>query len=125
MKNRSSARPSRSFAVLATCMLAMPTVACIMGYITIGSREDLNFAAPYLIVGAGLGVLHLILRPLLRLITAPLGCLTLGLSGTAIDVALIYLSARILPSFQLPGLLYALLTALLINGVCAVVAGRS
>ena len=121
---RSSARPSRSFVVLATCILAAPTVACMMRLIEIRSRADLPPTAPYLAVGAALGVLHLVLRPLLRLLTAPLGCLTLGLSGTVIDVALIYLSARLFPAFQVPSLLYACLTALLINGVCAFAAGR-
>ena len=122
---RSSARPSRSFVVMATCILAAPTVACIMQFISIHSQAELKLAVPYLIVGAALGIAHLILRPVLRLITAPLGCLTLGLSGTAIDVALIYLSAQVLPAFQVPSLLYALLTAILINAVCAILTGRS
>ena len=121
---RISARPSRVFVVMATCMLAVPTVACIMQFISIRSQRDLELAVPYLIVGAALGLAHLILRPLLRLLTAPLGCLTFGLSGTVIDVALIYLSARVLPAFQVPSLLYALLTAILINGICAFAAGR-
>ena len=116
---RSSARPSRSFVVMATCILAVPTVACIMQFISIHSQAELKLAVPYLIVGTALGIAHLILRPVLRLITAPLGCLTFGLSGTAIDVGLIYLSARVLPTFQVPSLLYALLTAILINGICA------
>ena len=121
---RSSARPSRSFVVMATCILAVPTVACIMQFISIHSQAELKLAVPYLIVGAALGIAHLILRPVLRLITAPLGCLTFGLSGTAIDVGLIYLSARVLPAFQVPSLLYALLTAILINGICAFAGGR-
>ena len=121
---RISARPSRGFVVMATCMLAVPTVACIMQFISIRSQRDLELAVPYLIVGAALGLAHLILRPLLRLLTAPLGCLTFGLSGTVIDVALIYLSARALPTFQVPSLLYALLTAILINGICAFAGGR-
>ena len=121
---RISARPSRGFVVMATCMLAVPTVACIMQFISIRSQRDLELAVPYLIVGAALGLAHLILRPLLRLLTAPLGCLTFGLSGTVIDVALIYLRARVLPAFQVPSLLYALLTAILINGICAFAAGR-
>lgn len=121
---RSPARPSRSFVVMATCILAVPTVACIMQFISIHDQTDLEMAVPYLIVGAALGIAHLILRPLLRLITAPLGCLTFGLSGTVIDVGLIYLSARVLPVFQVPSLLYALLTAILINGICAFAAGR-
>ena len=122
---RSSARPSRSIVVMFTCILAAPTVACIMQFISIHNQVDLKLAAPYLIVGAALGVAHLILRPLLRLITAPLGCLTFGLSGTVIDVGLIYLSARVLPTFQVPSLIYALLTAILINAVCAILTGRS
>ena len=121
---RSSARPSRSFVVMATCILAVPTVACIMQFISIHSQAELKLAVPYLIVGAALGIAHLILRPVLRLITAPLGCLTFGLSGTVIDVALIYLSARLFPAFQVPSLLYALLTAILINGICAFAGGR-
>ena len=121
---RSSTRPSRSFVVMATCILAAPTVACIMQFISIHSQAELKLAVPYLIVGAALGIAHLILRPVLRLITAPLGCLTFGLSGTAIDVGLIYLSARVLPAFQVPSLLYALLTAILINGICAFAGGR-
>lgn len=121
---RSPARPSRSFVVMATCILAVPTVACIMQFISIHSQAELKLAVPYLIVGAALGIAHLILRPVLRLITAPLGCLTFGLSGTAIDVGLIYLSARVLPAFQVPSLLYALLTAILINGICAFAGGR-
>ena len=121
---RSPARPSRSFVVMATCIQAVPTVACIMQFISIHSQAELKLAVPYLIVGAALGIAHLILRPVLRLITAPLGCLTFGLSGTVIDVALIYLSARALPTFQVPSLLYALLTAILINGICAFAGGR-
>ena len=122
---RSSARPSRSVVVMLTCVLAAPTVACIMELLTIRNQAELRLATPYLIVGAVLGVAHLILRPVLRLITAPLGCLTFGLSGTVIDVGLIYLSARVLPTFQVPSLLYALLTAILINAVCAILTGRS
>ena len=122
---RSSARPSRSIVVMLTCILAAPTVACIMEFLTIRNQAELKLALPYLVVGAALGVAHLILRPLLRLITAPLGCLTFGLSGTVIDVGLIYLSARVLPTFQVPSLIYALLTAILINAVCAILTGRS
>ena len=122
---KSSARPSRSIVVMLTCILAAPTVACIMEFLTIRNQAELKLALPYLVVGAALGVAHLILRPLLRLITAPLGCLTFGLSGTVIDVGLIYLSARVLPTFQVPSLIYALLTAILINAVCAILTGRS
>ena len=71
-----------------------------------------------------LGIAHLILRPLLRIITAPLGCLTFGLSGTAIDVLLIYIADRFVKDFDVPGFMFALLTALLINTVTAFVGAR-
>lgn len=114
--------PSRWALVFLTCVLAVPTVACMM----YGTPDtiDLPTFAPLLAAGTLLGLAHIFLRPLLRLVTAPLGCLTLGLSGTAIDVALIYVCAYFVQGFYVPGFLYALLTALLINAVCAFVGGR-
>ena len=117
-----SVRPSRSVISLLTCVLAVPTVSGMLyGVPDFQSREAL---LPYLAVDAVLGAAHIVLRPILRLITAPLGCLTLGLSGTAIDVALIYLSARLVRGFPAPGFLCALLTALLINAVVALTCRR-
>lgn len=121
---RSSARPGRGFVIMATCALALPTVACIMRIIEIRGEADLALAKPYLLAGLALGLAHLLLRPVLRLLTAPLGCLTFGLSGTAIDVGLIYLCARLLPAFQVPSLLFALLSAMLINTICAFAGAR-
>lgn len=112
-------RSGGGFLVLLCCVLAMPTVACIMGRLE-WTADKASFA-PYLTSGAILGLAHLILRPLLRLITLPLGCLTLGLSGTLIDIALIYLSAGLVRDFAVPSLLYAALTALLINVVSALI----
>ena len=114
--------PPRRTLVFLTCLLAVPTVSHLM----YGAPDMSDMAAmrPYLIVGAALGLSHLILRPILRLITAPLGCLTLGLSGTAIDLGLIYLSVRVVPDFPAPEFLCALLTALLVNAISAAVAKR-
>ena len=114
--------PPRRTLVFLTCLLAVPTVS----YLIYGAPDmsDIEMMKPYLMVGAALGALHLILRPLLRLITAPLGCLTFGLSGTAIDVALIYLSARVVSGFPTPEFPCAILTALLINGISAIVIHR-
>lgn len=115
-------KPARAALILATCVLAVPTVACLM----YGAPERMNFeiVAPMLAAGAVLGLSHLILRPLLRLITAPLGCITFGLSGTAIDIALIYLSAGFVPYFFVPNFSYALLTALAINAIIAFTGAR-
>ena len=119
---RRNSKAPRGTLIFCCCVLAVPTVYCILnGW---PERLDLNAFAPLLATGAVLGVAHLILRPLLRIITAPLGCLTFGLSGTAIDVALIYLSARLVPGFPTPAFLCALLTALLINAVVALTCRR-
>ena len=114
--------PARRTLVFLTCVLAVPTVSHLM--YGIPDMSDRAEVAPFLLVGAALGVLHLLLRPILRMISAPLGCLTLGLSGMVIDVGLIYLSVRVVPGFPAPEFLYALLTALVINAVSAIVSGR-
>lgn len=103
------------FVVLFACILAVPTVAIIMGELP--KTRNWEVYLPCIAAGAVLGAAHLILRPLLRLVTLPLGCITLGLSGTLIDVGLIYLSAAFIDGFAVPSLLYALLTALLVNAV--------
>ena len=104
------------------CTLAVPTVAMMAGMY--GRRPTLEAAAPALVTGALLGIAHIVLRPVLRFISAPLGCLTLGLFGMVIDVGLLYGCAYFVEGFSVPGLLYAVLTAALINAVCAVAAGR-
>ena len=108
--------------ILVCCVLAVPTVVQIMGYYP--PEWDMQALRPALLVGGVLGLAHIALRPILRLLFAPVGCLTLGLFGLVIDVGLIYLSASFVQGFVVPGFLYALLTALAINAICAVAAGR-
>ena len=115
-------RGGRSGLILLCCVLAVPTVAQVMGIY--GPDLSVEALRPALLVGALLGAAHLILRPVLRLLFAPVGCLTFGLFGLVIDVALIYASAALVEGFVVPGFLYALLTALVINAICAVAAGR-
>ena len=111
-----------AFLLLLTCIFAVPTVACLMKRLSWDFDPDTWL--PFLLVGAILGLAHIILRPILRLITLPLGCLSFGLSGTVIDVALLYLSGNFVRGFEMPGLLYALLTAATINVISAVVGRR-
>ena len=108
--------------IFLTCPLAVPTVAAMTGMYGASPTPEQMF--PALAVGALLGVAHQVLRPVLRVLFAPLGCLTLGAFGMVIDVALLYGCDRLVEGFRIPGLLYAVLTAVLINAVCAVAAGR-
>ena len=114
--------PNRWSIVFLCCTLAVPTVAMLMG--CYGGTPSLEQATPALVTGALLGVAHLVLRPVLRVVFAPVGCLTLGLFGLVIDVGLLYGCDYLVKDFEVPGFLYALLTAMLINAVCAVAAGR-
>lgn len=113
---------SRWLLIFLCCTLAVPTVGVLMGLVP----PDVNpeAAKPALLVGALLGLAHLLLRPVLRLLFAPVGCLTLGLFGLAIDIGLIYFCASFVEGFYVPSFLYALLTAMLINGINAIAAGR-
>ena len=121
-KERDNRRGSPWVLVMLCCILAVPTVGELLGYYP----DGLDFMAlrPAFVTGALLGVAHVVLRPVLRLLFAPVGCLTLGLFGLVIDLALIYLSAFFVEGFAVPSFTYALFTALLINAICAIVAGR-
>ena len=94
------------------CTAAVPTTAMLLYGAAFPSLAAL---APYLATGAALGALHLLARPVLRVLFAPLGCLTFGLAGTGIDIALIYFAGYIVDGFYAPSIWYALVTALLIN----------
>ena len=115
-------RGGRWTLIFLCCTLAVPTVAIMFGMYK--GQITLDALKPALVTGALLGVAHLVLRPVLRLLSAPLGCLTLGLFGLVIDVGLIYACDHLVKGFAVPGPLYAVLTAVLINTICAVAAGR-
>ena len=123
MRNRKS-----PFTVFLCCTLAVPTCGVLVGDLNIDQAMELELLIeilrPWLAVGALLGLAHILLRPVLRMLSAPLGCLTLGFFGFVIDVGMIYACAYLVDGFQISGLLYAVLTAILINVISAVV-GRS
>ena len=122
MKRRKS-----PFLVFLCCVLAVPTCGVLVGDLVLPgpwTEATLSLLRPWLTVGVLLGAAHLLVRPILRLLSAPIGCLTLGLFGLVIDVALIYVCAHFVEGFAVSGLLYAVLTAILINTICAIVGSR-
>ena len=121
-KNDERRKASRGLLIFVCCTLAVPMMGELMGFYPNGL--DFEALRPAFLTGALLGVAHIFLRPILRLLSAPIGCLTLGLFGLVIDLGLIYFCAYFVEGFEVPGFLYALLTALLINIICAIVAGR-
>ena len=107
------------FYVFLTCLLSVPTGAYLLPGLVCEKPESA------LLAGAMLGAEHMILRPILRFLSAPLGCLTLGLAGLVIDVGLIYLADSLVPGFTVTSFTHAILLALFINTICAIVGGRS
>lgn len=100
----------------------VPVVAClivvpIMAYLTSWFTVDGFVSA--LCAGAVLGALHLFVAPILKLISKPLGCLTLGLAYFAIDVLLIYLAGMLLGGFEVNGIIGPIVTAAIINALSA------
>jgi putative membrane protein len=55
---------------------------------------------PFLVVVV-LSLLNSFLRPLLKLLTLPLNCLTFGIVGTIINLLLFYLAFRLTPGFEI------------------------
>jgi putative membrane protein len=70
----------------------------------------------YLWVAALLAGVNVVLGPLLRLVTAPLVAVTLGLSSLVVNGVLVLVTDWLSPSFQVDGLGTAVLAAFLISG---------
>lgn len=104
---------SNALLVFLVCLLGVPLAASVL--------PGLHAATPEvaLLAGALLGAFHVVLRPVLRLVTMPLGCITLGLFGFAIDVGLLYACSHFVEGFYIESLFPAVLTALFINALCA------
>ena len=121
-------RRRNPFLVFLCCVLAVPTCGALLGELTLPAGQwdesTLMLLRPWLGVGTLLGIAHLFIWPILRALSAPLGCLTLGLFGFAIDVGLIYGCAYLVPGFEISGPLYAILTAIVINTICAITSSK-
>ena len=111
-------RITRCTFVFFCCVLAIPTCVYAFGILR---ASELQAAVA---AGTLLGCAHVLLRPLLRFVTWPLGCVTFGLSGFAIDTGLIYACDYLRDGFAVPGLWQAALSALLVNAACLIVGGR-
>ena len=111
-------RGNRYAIVFLCCLLAMPTCVKLLP----GFRAESLTAA--FAAGALLGAAHLVIRPLIRVLTAPIGCLTLGLIQPMIDTLLIYGCSRLCPGFTAGNIVETLLAVALINITTFIAAGR-
>ena len=111
------ARPGGIAVTFLCCVLGVPTCAKLIPGI---AAADVMAG---LQAGVLLGVAYLLLRPALKLLTLPIGCLTLGLTNFAIDVGLLYGCAYLIEGFSVENVIAAVGTAVLINGISAFAGG--
>ena len=111
------ARPGGIAVTFLCCGLGVPTCAKLIPGI---AAADVMAG---LQAGVLLGVAYLLLRPALKLLTLPIGCLTLGLTNFAIDVGLLYGCAYLIEGFSVENVIAAVGTAVLINGISAFAGG--
>lgn len=67
-----------------------------------------------------LGIVNAVIAPILKLITLPLNCMTLGLVGLLINVFMFWLAASLVPGFHIHGFWAAVFGSLvmgLLNGI--------
>lgn len=67
-----------------------------------------------------LGLVNLIIRPIVRLLTLPLNLITLGLFGWVINAGMLWLVSLVVPGFQVSGFVPALEGAVLLAVISGV-----
>jgi putative membrane protein len=78
-----------------------------------------------LVVAAVLGILNVLVKPLLVLLTIPITILTLGLFLLVINTILILLADWLVPGFNVDGFWWALIFSILLSLVNSVFGGLS
>ncbi|MEX2033210.1 MAG: phage holin family protein [Candidatus Colwellbacteria bacterium] len=79
----------------------------------------------FAVVVAVLTLIHLFIRPLIRIALTPLIILTLGLAGILVNALTLYLLDLILPAVAINGLLPLLLTTLIVSVTSTIFATTS
>lgn len=92
--------------------LASALVVIIASYLLPGVHVDSFMTA--LLVALVLGILNVLLKPLLILLTLPITIITLGLFTLVINALLILLVDMLVPGFTVDGFWWAVLFSLLI-----------
>jgi putative membrane protein len=101
--------------VLITRWLVITVAILLASKIVSGIQvESLTTA---IIAAAALGVINVVLRPILLILTLPLTILTLGIFTFVINALMLLLVAKIVPEFTVAGFIPAFLGALIISMV--------
>jgi putative membrane protein len=84
----------------------------VAAYIVPGSSVTIAGA---LIAAVVLGILNLLIRPIIFLLTLPLTILTFGIFSLVINTLLVWLASAVVPGFALAGFWSALLFAIVLT----------
>lgn len=73
-----------------------------------------------LVAALVLGLVNAVIRPVILALTMPIGCLTLGLFTFVVNALMLWLTAAVVPGFDIDGFLPALVGSVLISVVSSV-----
>ncbi|MDD3846527.1 MAG: phage holin family protein [Syntrophorhabdaceae bacterium] len=93
--------------------LIMAASIIVAAYFIPGVRVGSFFSALW--VALFLGVVNILIRPILILITLPINILTLGLFTFVINAALILLASSVIKGFEVAGFWWALLYSIVLS----------
>lgn len=92
---------------------ALSTIAILIAaYLVPGTTITLMGA---LVLAIVLGLLNLLLKPIIFILTLPINILTLGLFSLVINALLVWFAAAIVPGFAVSGFLAALLFSVVLT----------
>lgn len=74
-----------------------------------------NSVGTALLAAIVLGILNAVLRPILLFLTLPVNILTLGLFTFVVNALVVLLATQIVPGFQVDGLLWAIIFAIILS----------
>ncbi len=68
-----------------------------------------------LVAGLVIGLINLVIRPLLQILSLPITILTLGLFGFILNALMFWLAAALVPGFEIDGFIPALFGSILMT----------
>jgi putative membrane protein len=80
--------------------LGLWAVIGIIDFVSPGAIKATSVGAPFILIIV-LGFVNAVIRPLLKLLTLPLSCLTFGIFGVVINLILFWLAFRVTPGFEI------------------------
>jgi putative membrane protein len=76
-----------------------------------------------LVAAVVLGLVNAVIGPVLRLLTKPISCLTLGLFSLVLNAFLFWLASALVPGFEVEGAVAALVGSLAYGLLAGAIAG--